>query len=239
MLIAPFLIATVLAGSGCTPASGSQDRLATAFAAPAEGEALYRIGTGDELSVLLPYNAELNYQGPVGPDGRFTMPIGGAIPAAGKTVAEMEAAITKALHDRHIVEAAAASVTIRRFAQVVYVGGEVKLPGSIPLRNKMNPLQAISIAGGLLDTARSEQVVLIRQGPDGRPILRTVDIDAYVHTGDLAQTVALQPQDTIFVPKSSIAEVDQWIDQYINKTLPFNRSLNYTINDNPGSTVTP
>jgi hypothetical protein len=85
----------------------------------------------------------------------------------------------------------------------------------------------------LLDTARTNEVVLIRRSPDGRPMLRTIDIDALTHRGDPAQDVILQATDTIFVPKSSIAEVDQWVDQYIDKVIPFQRGFDYTISNNP------
>ncbi len=233
------LLIGMIGMTGCAPAVEPRYLQTDHFDAVSDNPPEYRIGPGDELAVVLPYNPELNYEGPVGPDGRFTMPIVGTVGTLGKTVPQAEASIDKALSERRIVAASHASVSIRHYAQVVYVGGEVKLPGAIPLRGRMDPLQAISVAGGLLDTARSEQVVIIRQGPGGRPVLRTVDIEALVHTGDVGQAVALEPQDTIFVPKSSIAEVDQWIDQYVNRTLPFNRSVNYTINDNPGSTVTP
>jgi protein involved in polysaccharide export with SLBB domain len=223
----------------CTPAVDPKFLQTEQFAQPTAAEPPYRIGGGDDIAVVLPFNPELNYEGAVGPDGRFSMPLAGAVPVGVKTVEEAEAAINQALIERRIVAIPHASVSIRHYSQVVYVGGEVKLPGAIPLRHRMDPLQAISVAGGLLDTARSEQVVVIRRGADGRPMLRAVNIDTFVQTGSSEQVVALQPDDTIFVPKSSIAEVNLWIDQYINKPLPFNRSLSYTINQNATSTVAP
>jgi hypothetical protein len=42
----------------------------------------------------------------------------------------------------------------------------------------------------------------------------------------------LQSQDIVFVPRSSIAEADLWIDQHVNRLLPFTRSLNYNIGNN-------
>lgn len=224
--------------TGCAPSVEPRPQQADGFPSLVAQAPEYRVGPGDELAVVLPYNAELNYEGPIGPDGRFTMPVVGTVPVGGQTVPEVEAGINRALAERRVVREAHASVSIRHYAQVVYVGGEVKLPGAVNLRNRMDPLQAIAVAGGLLDTARSSQVVLIRPGADGKPMLRTVDLDALIHSGDPAQAVALQPQDTIFVPKSSIAEVDLWIDQYINRTLPFNRSVNYTINENAGTSAT-
>lgn len=235
------LTLTILAGSvtGCggpsvDPARNHPELFAAMTPVPPE----YRIGPGDSLSVIMPYNPELNYEGLVGPDGRFTMPVAGTVLVAGLTPSQAGDAIDAALIDNHTVRQAHSSVTIRGYAQTIYVGGEVKLPGAIPLRRSMDPLQAITGAGGLLDTARSDDVVLIRPGPDGKPILRSLNIDDLIHKGDATQAVALQPNDTIFVPKSDIANVDLWISQHIDQVLPFNRSFNFSINHDSNSTST-
>jgi hypothetical protein len=41
--------------------------------------------------------------------------------------------------------------------------------------------------------------------------------------------VPLQSADVVFLPKSTIAELDQFIDQYITRIVPFQRSFIYTI----------
>jgi protein involved in polysaccharide export with SLBB domain len=209
-------------------------RFATWSNAPPE----YQVQPGDDLSVILPYNAELNYEGPVGPDGRFTMPLVGTVNAAGLSVPQVESNIDKALAVNHVTENSHPSVTIRHYAGQIFVGGEVRVPGSVALQTAMDPLQAVTIAGGLLPTARTGEVVLIRHGPDGRPMLRTVDLDAFIHHGDATQDVALQPLDIVFVPKSSIAEVDQWVDQFITQALPFSRNVGYAYTMGTSSTTT-
>ncbi|MEX3951605.1 polysaccharide biosynthesis/export family protein [Paraburkholderia sp. EG287B] len=194
---------------------------------------VYRIEPGDDLSVVMPFNAELNFRGSVAPDGGLTMPFAGTIPAAGLTVAQLGDAINKALAANGMAKNAHASIAIVQSAAKVYVAGQVGRPGEIALHTGMSVLQAISAAQGLLDTARTNEVVLIRRSPDGRPMLRTIDLDALTHRGDPTQDVVLQATDTIFVPKSSIAEVDQWVDQYIDKVIPFQRGFDYTISNNP------
>lgn len=194
---------------------------------------VYRIQPGDDLSVVLPFNGELNYRGPVAPDGTLTMPFAGTVPAAGLTVTQLGDNINKALATNGVAADAHASVGIAQSASHVYVGGQVARPGEIALHPGMSVIQAVIAAQGLLDTARTNEVVLIRRSPDGRPMLRTIDIDALTHQGDPAQDIILQSSDTIFVPKSSVAEVDQWVDQYIDKVLPFNRGFDYTISNNP------
>jgi len=230
-----FRIATaisMLSLAACGPEVESGYQRPDAFKPMSAAPTPYIVGPGDDLSVVLPFNPELNYEGPVGPDNNFTMPVAGTIATAGKTSSQIEDAISQALTDRKIARKPPVSISIRRYAQVIYVGGEVKNPGALPLQNNMDPLQAVLAAGGMLDTARTGSVVIIRRGADGRPLLLTVDLDELIHTGHRSQAVALQSQDTIFVPKSTIAEVDLWVDQYINKTLPFQRGFSYTINNN-------
>lgn len=226
------VILSTLSLAACGPEVATRYQQADAFDSMTETPPPYLIGPGDDLSVVLPFNPELNYEGPVGPDQNFTMPVVGTISTAGKTSTQVEEAISKALTDRKIARNPSVSISIRRYAQVIYVGGEVKQPGVFPLQNKMDPLQAVLAAGGTLDTARTHSVVVIRRGANGQPLLRVVDLDELIHTGDKGQSIALRPQDTIFVPKTTIAEVDQWVDQYINKALPFQRGFSYSINNN-------
>lgn len=235
-LRATAIIAAVLLAS-CAEVSNRYQQ-PDAFDALADIPPSYLVGPGDELSVVFPFNAELNYEGPVGPDSNFTLPVAGTISTAGKTTTQVEQAISQALTERKIARDAAVSISIRRYAQVVYVGGEVRTPGAVALQNKMDPLQAVIAAGGALDTARTSQAVIIRRGADGKPLLRVVDLDKLIHTGDKDQAIALRPLDSIFIPKTSIAEANLWVDQYINKIIPFQRSFSYSINSqNPAATA--
>ncbi|MFT8675025.1 MAG: polysaccharide biosynthesis/export family protein [Acetobacter sp.] len=189
----------------------------------------YKIEPGDDVSVVLPFNAELNYEAPVAPDGGLTIPLAGTIKAAGLTVIQVAQNVDGALAANGITGNAHASVSIRTFAGHLYVSGQVKKPGPVPIQNDMDVLQAISAAGGLMDTARSKEIVVIRRNPDGRPMVRTVNLEALTRRADPTQEVMLQPFDTIFVPQSSVVEADQWIDRYITRIVPFNQSINYNI----------
>ncbi|MES3152086.1 polysaccharide biosynthesis/export family protein [Sphingomonas faeni] len=197
----------------------------------------YRISPGDELSVTFPYNAELNHDGPVGPDGRFTLPQVGNIVLANATVDEATGTISAALRRLGIVENARPSLTIRQYGASVFVGGEVRNPGAVRLASGMDPLQAVIAAGGLLDTAKSKRIVIIRRGADGTPILRYVNLRDYLRHGVGTGIEPLHAQEVVFVPKSSIAEANVWVDQYINRLLPFSRSLNYSIGNGTVNTV--
>jgi len=223
--------AAALMCAGASPASARAALPPTVAPAPptAVVPPEYRLGPGDELSVAFPYNPELNHDGPVGPDGRFTLPQVGNILVAHVTIAEATAAISDQLRIAGIVADARPSVTIRTYGAAVFVGGEVKTPGLVRLTAGMDPLQAVIVAGGMLDTAKSKKIVIIRRGPDGVPVQHYVDLRAYLRHGLTAGVDPLAAQDVVFVPKSSIAEADIWVDQYLNKLIPFNKSLDYSV----------
>ena len=231
------LFAAALPGGAQVIASSPRTALAPRTAASTPTQE-YRIGPGDELSVTFPNNGELNHDGPVGPDGRFALPLLGNIELAGNSLNQASAIISEALRGAGIVENANTSVTVRRYGTNVYVGGQVKLPGVIQLASGMDALQAIIAAGGLTDSAKTGQIAIIRRDAEGHPHIKYVDIKAYSH-GKAGSTIAvLEPRDIIFVPRSKIAEVDLWVDNYINKTIPFSRGINYSYGNYPVTTVT-
>ncbi|MBB6253666.1 polysaccharide biosynthesis/export family protein [Nitrospirillum iridis] len=206
-----------------TPRTGSQ---AAAFTPWAEDEGDYRIGQGDEVEVKLPFNGEFNDRVTVGPDGQFTLPLVGSVHAEGRTVAD----ITTELNQRfgRDLRDPRAQVAIRAYAsQRVFVGGEVNNAGLFSMPGRIGVLEAIAMANGFMETAQSHKVVLIRRAPNGHPMMKIIDIGGFV--GGTADDVRLHPFDIVFVPKTSIAEVDQWVDQFITRVVPFQRSFNYTV----------
>jgi protein involved in polysaccharide export with SLBB domain len=231
-VVAPALFAVVFAGV-------AQAQVTAVPAAPAAVPAVppaYRIGPGDDLAITFPYNAELNHEGPVGPDGRIALPLIGSIPLAGDTVNEAAAVITKALSDGGIVANAYTLVQVAKYGSNVYVGGQVQHPGAVALTADMDPLQAVITAGGLLDGAKTGKVAIIHRNAVNGAKVTYIDLHGYLRGHLAAHTVTLQPYDVVYVPKSAITEVDEWIDNYLNKTLPFSRGLNYSFG-NYGTSV--
>ena len=237
VLPAVLLISAAFRASAQT-ASAPASTPAPAIAAPAlVPTPEYRIGPGDELSITFPYNSELNHDGPVAPDGRFALPLLGNIVLAGDTLNQASAKISEELRSKGIVENAYANVTVRRYGSNVYVGGQVKTPGVVQLVSGMDALQAIIAAGGLTDSAKTGQIAIIRRGADGHPHIVYLDVKAYTR-GQAGATIALlEPRDIIFVPRSKIAEVDLWVDNYINKALPFSRGVTYSYGNYPVDAV--
>lgn len=230
--IAGFALAAALASTtltGCGANALRPDQVQTAVFAPWAsdvGDEAYRVGPGDELEVRLPYNGEYNDRVVVGPDGRFTLPLVGEVAGDGKTVADLTAELERR-YSRDLVRPRV-TVAVRSYAsQRVFVGGEVNNSGVFSMPGRIGVMEAVLMANGFMDSARTSEVVLIRRNRDGLPMMRTVDVTAFV--AGRAPDVPLRAFDVVFVPKSTIAEVNLFVEQFINGVVPFQRGFTYTM----------
>ena len=186
----------------------------------------YRIGPGDELALRFVVNPDLNAPAIIGPDGRAVLPLIGPVKLTGLTIEEADRAMSAAYAAVLRNPEVEALVTSYGAAQI-YVGGEVKEGGAKAVKGQISVTQAIMAAGGFADTARSGQVVVLRQGPrDPRPRLAIVDVRGALQGKD-RRGILLLPGDVVFVPKTSIAEVDVWVKQHLTELVPF--SLSYGV----------
>jgi polysaccharide export outer membrane protein len=113
----------------------------------------------------------------------------------------------------------------------VYVGGEVAQPGLETLQGNTSALTAIIKAGGAQHTASLHNVVLIRNsGVAGKPEIRLIDVQAALK--GLGPDVPLHPFDVVYVPRTRISRLDQFIDQYMRQLspLPLNGGFSYLLN---------
>ncbi|MDP3800763.1 polysaccharide biosynthesis/export family protein [Brevundimonas sp.] len=183
------------------------------FADWTEMEPEYVLYPGDEIEIATPTAAELTRTQRVGPDGRISLPLVGQIMAADRTIAELEADASAAFASqlrRPVVE-----VTLKTAGPIrVWVGGEVRTPGMIEMNGDLDAYQAIIQAGDFLPTARQGEVALIRRGPGGVRMMRAVDLRPR-----RGEVVALRRGDIIFVPRSNLGEVANFVTQ-IRNALP-------------------
>ena len=219
---------------GCSPAAkappvaGLQTIPASQVPAPAPTDQEYKIQVGDQLDIKFFYNAELNEQVIVRPDGRISLQLVQEVVAIGLTPIEL----TKVLVEKYSgdLQKPVITVIVRSFgAQKIYVDGEVYKPGMFPILGNLTALQAIAQAGGMKETAQVSEVLIIRRGAGNRPMAFPVNLDKALDGTDMSQDIALAPFDIVFVPRSVIANVNVWVDQYIRKNIPIPISLQYTI----------
>lgn len=178
------------------------------FADWSDAEPQYVLYPGDEIEVATPTAVELTRTQKIGPDGRISLPLVGQIMAADRTIAQLEADASAAYASqlrRPVVE-----VTLKTAGPIkVWVDGEVRLPNVYDMGGDIDVWQAIIQAGGFLPSAKRDQVALIRRGPNGTRMLRAVDL----RPND-REIVALRRGDIIYVPKTVLGEVADWVSQF-------------------------
>jgi len=91
------------------------------------------------------------------------------------------------------------TIFIREYKnQQVAVIGAVERSGNYELVGRRNLLHMISMAGGLTEMAGNE-VLILREGPDGQTSTITIDLKDLLVNGNQALNVAIEPNDVINV----------------------------------------
>jgi protein involved in polysaccharide export with SLBB domain len=191
----------------------------------------YRVTRGDELNFRFLYAPELNAAITVRPDGRVALPYVGEIAVEGLSMPELQALVearmaTQVRRPQLIVNVQGAT------PQRVFVGGEVGRPGVQPLLGPLTALQAVMVAEGMRESAQPRDALVLRRGPHEERQVLPVDLAALMSGQQGAQDVVLQPYDVVIVPRSGIASLNVWVDQYIRRALPVSLGFSYTINRN-------
>jgi len=205
--------------SACAIAVRNPASLSDVMKSPIAISQEYRIQTSDQLDVKFFYSPELNESVIVRPDGRISLQLANEIMAAGLTPSEL----TEVLRKKYSAEIGKPEITVivKSFSnQRVYVDGEVVKPGVVVLISPMTALQAIAQAGGLKDTANTSEVILVRRGADNKMISTLIELDKAIDGTDKLQDLFLAPYDIVFVPRTPIANLDIWVDQYMRKLIP-------------------
>lgn len=189
-------------------------------------QADYKIQTGDQLDIKFFYNPELNESAAVRPDGRISLQLLGEIKVHDMTPSQLEN-LLRERYDSQLAKPEVA-VIVRSFnLHKVFVDGEVNKPGTFPLIGFMTVMQSISQAGGLKDVARKGNVLVIRRGHEGRPVVLKVNLRKAMSGKDMSQDIYLAPFDIVFVPKSAIGDVNHFVDFYLKKNIPIGVGLGY------------
>jgi polysaccharide export outer membrane protein len=100
----------------------------------------------------------------------------------------------------NVVLAPGDAVVVSDNPRKYYVLGEVSRPESYPLKPNDRLLDALTNAGGTTREANLGRVQLIRKGPQGQPVARSIDVRAMLSKGDMALNEPLQEGDIIFLP---------------------------------------
>jgi protein involved in polysaccharide export with SLBB domain len=230
MLQLAFASAVLLAGHACSTVATPMPDLAEEINSTLRLDP-FVVREGDVLEVRFLKKSEWNFSTRVRQDGRGSFTGLDELEVAGKTLREVDEMLT-GLYARlpEKPEVTVDYATISEDTAVnprgVMVIGEVVTPGSIVLRGeRISLVEAIARAGGFdKRTANLGNTLLVRWLPDQN---RRVAwrLDASVEHWGAPVPVLLQPNDIVFVPNTSIDDVNIWVDQYIRLMIPIGLAI--------------
>jgi polysaccharide export outer membrane protein len=197
----------------------------------------YRLQVGDVLEVKLLLNPELNEEVMVRPDGRISTTVVPDAIAYGRSPADVAAELRRG-YQRELTNPRV-SVVVKSFApNRIYVAGEVNSPGEfINVGPSLTLSQAVARAGGTKLSSDDANIFIIRRGADDQPMFLSTRFNAIKRATDPAADIRLAPYDVVYAPKTGIAEVYAWYNQYIQQFANPNFGFSYILNPTSGGST--
>ncbi|MGH9929029.1 MAG: polysaccharide biosynthesis/export family protein [Pyrinomonadaceae bacterium] len=212
MLIKRVVIIALLAGSLSLAARAQsqtsrsmQPRLGTLGA-----EERYVLHPGDVLDIQYRYTPEFNQTVTVQPDGFISLEIGGDVKVGGRNLEQVRSVIMTKASAR--LASPELIVVLKEFQKpYVVVAGEVAQPGKLEMREKLTALQAVLLAGGFKDSAKSSQILVFRKLNADTAEVRSLNFKTLKRTADLENDLTLQAGDMILVPRNRISKIERYV----------------------------
>lgn len=159
----------------------------------------YTIGPSDVLAISVWKDTELTRTVPVRPDGKISLPLIGELEVSGLTALKVQHLISQKLND--YISNPQVTVIVQEVRSRTYtIVGKVGKPGSYDLGKPTTVLEAIAIAGGLLDFAKGNKIYIMRRWADGSTIKIPFNYKKVIKGEGPDSNVDLRNGDTIVVP---------------------------------------
>jgi polysaccharide biosynthesis/export protein len=153
--------------------------------APAVPYPTYRLGSGDQLRVIVFGQDNLSRLYAIDTSGSIALPLIGPIRARGLTTAQLANDIANELKQKYVKDPKV-SVEVETY-RPFFILGEVNKPGQYPYVNAMTVEAAVAIAEGYTERAKQRMVRLTRK------------FGGVMSTVMVPPDYPVQPGDTIYV----------------------------------------
>ena len=158
----------------------------------------YLIGPEDILTIVFWREKDLSSDVVVRPDGRISLPVLQDVNAAGLTPEQLRDALTKTAE--RFVEDPNVTVIVKEInSRRVFITGQVAKPGPYNVTSPMTVVQLIAFAGGLLEYADGEKILIMRT-ENSNPTSFRFNYKDVREGKNLKQNIQLKPGDTVIVP---------------------------------------
>lgn len=159
---------------------------------------LGELGPGDKIKLRVYDEENLSGDFTVSEKGSINFPLVDRVKVQGLTCAELEARISRKLKNGYLKNPSVSCTVVEYISKRIYVLGEVQKPGSFPYKANLTAVEAMSLAGGMTESARANATTLTRK-VDGDKIKVTVPLGDIIR--GRRENLQLKPGDILYVPQ--------------------------------------
>jgi len=154
----------------------------------------YAVGPGDVLKISIWNQPELSVEVTVSRNNTIVLPILGEVDVKGMGPEEIKALLIKE-YSKYLKKPSI-DVTIKTYgSRFVYVLGEVKAPGAVPITREATLLEVLALAGGPTESAYLGCAYLIRKGK-----AHPINLYGILKKGEIERNVYVEDGDIIYIP---------------------------------------
>lgn len=174
----------------------------------------YRLRAGDVVQIEVLEDSTLNRSAIVLPDGQISIPLVGSVPAAGRSLAAVQAELAARLAPNFATQPTVFVTMTSLAVRVpsaprtidVFILGAATTPGRVQVSPGTTFLQAIAQAGGLSPFAAKKRLQLRRVDKTGTEKVYSINYDAIERGAVSGGSTRLADGDVIFVPQRKLFE---------------------------------
>jgi polysaccharide export outer membrane protein len=170
----------------------------------------YKLQAEDKIEVQYRYTPEYNAVAALQPDGYVSLPLIGGMKLAGLTLDGAADAIKakagERLRDPEVI------VLLKEYVKPYYVvAGEVSHPGRFELHGEVTLVEALAVSGGMKESAKRTQVVLMRKAGENNTEVRLLDVRKLMSATNIREDLAIHSGDMIVVPRNFISKIEPFM----------------------------
>ena len=235
------LLALCVGSTGCVATSvGSPDSVPLRdFLARSRSQAaaVYRLRTGDRIATRFYHVPQLDQDAVVRPDGKIALKLVGDLQAEGKSTAELSADVTNA-YAPLFVRAKAVVILRESTGYRAFTAGQLNSPRQISLMTDARTvLDSLAVSGGVTENGTLSHVYLIRKLPNEQyPMIAELNLKDALSGEDPSQDVELMPDDFVFVPSSTLSNLNLALQQYFFRNFNFSTGVGVGVGFATGGT---
>lgn len=178
----------------------------------ADGKFVYAIGPLDTISIEVDGMPDLLREVVVDGQGMVSYPMAGAVSASGLTTTQLARAIEARMRENYVRNPKVSVNLVTLASNILTVDGEVNKPGLFPVNREMTLIQAVALAEGNTESARTSVVLIFREVA-GQQYVGLYDLKA-IRFGNYADP-KVYPNDRIVVSKSEAQRLLQTFQPFV------------------------